>query len=243
MLTVDFDRLGLHPGEAVLDLGSGGGRHACEALRRGAHVVALDLSRTELTTAVNTMAAMSVSGEAPAGALGAAVQADAVALPFPDGAFDLVVAAEVLEHVPDDAGAVAEISRVLRPGGRAAVTVPRWLPERFCWVLSDAYHSNEGGHVRIYRGSELAKMLRRAGLSPSGSHHAHALHSPYWWLRCLAGPANEGAWLPRQYHRLLVWDIVRRPRLLRLLERALNPLLGKSLVIYLERPSALRDAA
>ncbi len=46
------------------------------------------------------------------------------------------------------------------------------------------------------------------------------------------GPDDQTAWPVRQYHRFLVWDIVRRPRAVRLAERALDPLLGKSLVVY-----------
>ena len=61
------------------------------------------------------------------------------------------MASEVLEHIPDDVTAMAEIARVLKPGGRVAVTVPRYGPERICWALSDEYHANEGGHIRIYR--------------------------------------------------------------------------------------------
>ena len=67
---------------------------------------------------------------------------------------------------------------------------------------------------------------------PKASHHAHALHSPYWWLRCLFGPDNDRAWPPRLYHRFLVYDIMRRPRWTRAVERLLNPLLGKSFVVY-----------
>ena len=54
MLTVDFDRLGLADGERLLDLGCGGGRHAFEAMRRGATVVALDYDAAELEGACAT---------------------------------------------------------------------------------------------------------------------------------------------------------------------------------------------
>jgi hypothetical protein len=124
---------------------------------------------------------------------------------------------------------------VLRPGGSLAVTVPRFGPEVVNWALSDAYHTVEGGHVRIYRRSSLVHRLSRVGLRLRGSHHAHALHSPYWWLRCAVGVERDEHPLVRAYHRLLVWDIVRAPLLTRALDRALNPLLGKSLVIYLDR--------
>ena len=148
-----------------------------------------------------------------------------------------MIAAEVLEHIRDDTQAMAELERVLRPGGRVAVTVPRWLPELVCWALSREYHEVEGGHVRIYRRDELAGRLRTAGLHPIGLHHAHALHSPYWWLHCAFGERSPFA---RVYHRMLVWDIVKRPRLTRATEQALNPLLGKSLVIYAVKPLAAK---
>jgi hypothetical protein len=91
--------------------------------------------------------------------------------------------------------------------------------------------------VRIYTGGELVAKLLDAGLTPPyAHHHAHALHSPYWWLRCAVGIDNAEHPLPALYHRMLVWDIMRRPRVTRLAEAALNPVLGKSLVLYLRRP-------
>jgi SAM-dependent methyltransferase len=229
---VDFDRLGLRAGARLLDLGSGPGRHAFEAFRRGAHVVCADLLHDDLRGALATLTAMADAGEAPSGGSFGAVRADALALPFATASFDHVVVSEVLEHIPADEAAIAEVARVLRPGGTAAVSVPRWFPERVCWALSRPYHDRPGGHCRIYRSRELRVRLDAAGLRVTGTDHVHALHAPYWWLRCLVGPDDDRAWPVRQYHRFLVWDIVRRPRLVRLTERVLDPLLGKSLVIY-----------
>src|SRR5205823_3099020 len=144
----------------------------------------------------------------------------------------------VLEHIPSDEVALAELARVLRPGGTIAVTVPRWLPERICWALSDRYHNRPGGHIRIYRAGELAGRMRRSGLEVSGSHHAHALHTPYWWLRCAVGVDDDRALLTRLYHRFLAWDITTGTQAVRLVERALDPLIGKSLVVYATKPAA-----
>ena len=237
MLTVDYDRLGLGAGERLLDLGCGGGRHAFHALRLGARVVAVDAQADEVAQVRATVGAMLDASEIKPDAEAGAVQGDALRLPFADDTFDRVIAAEVLEHIPDDAAAMAELARVLRPGGTMAVTVPRLGPEAVNWALSDEYHNVPGGHVRIYRRSTLESRLRRAGLRPVGSHHAHALHSPYWWLRCAVGPRRDDHPLVRAYHRLLVWDITRAPRLTRVADRVLNPLLGKSLVVYLEKPA------
>lgn len=236
MLTVDFTRLGIRPGDRVLDLGCGAGRHAFECYRRGARVVALDHSATDVAEVNGVLAAMRAAGETLPGGEAIAVRGDAHRLPFPDGAFDLVIVSEVLEHIPDDRSAIAEANRVLRSGGTLAVTVPRWWPELVCWALSDAYHQVEGGHVRIYRRDQLLSRLREADLVPHGTHHAHALHSPYWWLRCLVGTNNDTALLPRVYHKLLVYDIVHHPWWTQATERLLNPILGKSLVIYLGKP-------
>jgi SAM-dependent methyltransferase len=240
MLTVDFDRLGLTPGDRVLDMGCGAGRHAFEMFRRGGDVVAFDQDGDELAGVLEIFGAMRENGEVPAGAEADIKQGDALALPFADEEFDRIVAAEVLEHIPDDEQAIAELVRVLRPGGTIAVTVPRWLPEKICWALSDAYHEVEGGHVRIYTGDELVGKLENAGLVYEGKDHAHGLHSPYWWIKCAVGVDKDKHPLVRAYHQVLVWDIMGTPRVsavTRLAERALNPLIGKSMVLYLRKPN------
>ncbi len=236
MLTVDFRLLPIQPGTRLLDLGCGAGRHAFEAARRGAQVVALDTDHSELQRVRAVAAAMAEAAEIQPPASVTCALGDATRMPFPDGSFDLVIAAEVLEHIPADQRAMNEISRVLRPGGIAAVTVPAWLPERVCWALSDEYHNVPGGHVRIFTRRELEAKLRRAGLVVGGHHHAHALHSPYWWLKCAVGVHDDDHPLASAYHKLLVWDIMRRPAVTRLADRALNPLIGKSLVVYATKP-------
>lgn len=239
MLTVDFGRLKIAPGDRLLDLGCGAGRHAFEAARRGAAVVAMDTNPAELASVAAMFAAMAQAGEIPDGGSGQIVAGDATSMPFPDGCFDKVIAAEVLEHIPADQRAMDEIARVLRPGGTAAVTVPAWLPERICWRLSDEYHDIPGGHLRIFTRGELAVKLTRSGLAVRGHHHAHALHSPYWWLKCAVGVKDDDNPLASAYHKVLVWDIMRKPAVTRLAERALNPLIGKSLVVYADKNAAV----
>ena len=238
MLTADYDRLGLEKGEKILDLGCGFGRHAFEAARRGADVVALDAGSDEVDGVVSMFNAMFAAGELVDGSLHvAAVQGDALHLPFPDESFDRVICSEVLEHIPDDVGAMSELTRVLRRGGTMAVTVPRFGPELVNWALSDEYHNVPGGRIRIYRRGVLETRLRSTGLRVTGHHHAHGLHSPYWWLKCVVGTTNDQHRLVRAYHRLLVWDITAAHPITRVPERLLNPILGKSLVLYARKPA------
>ncbi len=236
MLTARYDTLRLRRGERLLDMGCGFGRHAYAAARLGAHVVALDAGADEVVGVTNTVSAMIEAGELPLGAPVAAVRGDAFALPFPDGTFDRVIASEILEHLPTDTVAMDELARVLKPGGTIAITVPRFGPELINWALSDEYHGVEGGHVRIYRRSVLLERLTGTGLRPYASHHAHALHAPYWWLKCAVGTTNDEHKAVKAYHKLLVWDIMKAPKLTRYAERVLNPLIGKSVIIYLEKP-------
>lgn len=232
METVEFDRLPLGPGTRVLDVGCGEGRHAVAAARDAGEVVGVDLDPDRLAAAREDYDTYAD------GAPGTFLRGDALALPFADGAFDVVVCSEVLEHVPDYEAAIAELRRVCRPGGALAVSVPREGPERVCWLLSEAYHQVEGGHVRVFDRDELREAVEAQGFRHLGGHFAHALHVPYWWLKCLwwdrADDPDEQPLPLRTYERFLEWDVLNDPRPVRALEGALDPLLGKSVVLYFE---------
>lgn len=237
MLTVDFDRLGIGPGTSVIDVGCGAGRHTFEAYRRGADVIGFDQSVSDLNDVETMLRAMRDEGHVPLSAKGEAVKGDALDLPYADESFDCVIASEILEHVPEDDRAIAELVRVLKPGGALAITVPRWLPEKVCWLLSDEYHANEGGHIRIYRADALRDKVLAHGLELTHTHHAHALHSPYWWLKCLVGTDKNDHPAVKAYHQLLVWDMMGRPWVTRAAESLLNPVIGKSVALYFTKPA------
>jgi len=234
LLTVRFDQLGLREDDLVLDAGAGFGRHAFEVARRGARIVALDYAMDEVVMTRNTFGAMIEDKEILEDRFIGVLRGDATRLPFASGTFDRVITSEVLEHIQADVDAIAELVRVLKTGGTFACTVPTEWPETINWRLSDEYHAPKaaGGHVRIYSATELKAKLRAAGLTVTGSHHAHALHSPYWWLKCAVGPRREDNRMVNAYKRFLEWDIVRQPRSTRLAERVLSPVLGKSLIVY-----------
>ena len=103
-----------------------------------------------------------------------------------------------------------------------------------------------GGVPRTGRGGGPRQDLPGVGAAPAPRHGrpaarshppAHALHSPYWWLRCAVGPDRDDHPLVRPYRRLLEWDIVSAPAVTRCAERVLNPLVGKSLVVYATKPA------
>jgi 2-polyprenyl-3-methyl-5-hydroxy-6-metoxy-1,4-benzoquinol methylase len=219
----------------VLDAGCGGGRHLSEAFRRrGVNVAGIDMNHADVVKTNNTLKAMRYEGQDGGGVTCVAVS-DVTSLPFADASFDCVICSEVLEHIPAHEQAMREIIRVLKPGQSLVISVPRYLPERICWALSEAYHTEQGGHIRIYKKRELIGMLEKGGTTLVSTGLAHSLHSPYWWLKCLVGHKNDNALPVKLYHRFLVWDIMRKPWLTRTLDRILNPFIAKSIVLYLRK--------
>jgi SAM-dependent methyltransferase len=235
MTTVDFNKLPIKTGHKILDIGCGSGRHTCAASRlEKVVVIGSDVSLKDVKEARNRLAYEQSLG-CQGGGYWATLVSDITGLPFPEDYFDMVICSEVLEHIPDQKTAIKEITRVLKPGGDLVVSVPRYLPERICWALSKSYHLATNGHIRIYRKKELRALLENSGSTLWASHFAHGLHTPYWWLKCLVGPTREDSALVNGYHRFLVWDMMKKPRLTRFMDRLLNPLLGKSIVFYLRK--------
>lgn len=241
VITVDLARLRVAPGDRILDIGCGSGRHTAAAYRlTGVHVTGADIDLGDLQKARERLQLHDKLAEHGGGTWNLCA-ANVSRLPFADGCFDLVICSEVLEHIPDHDRAAGEIVRVLKPGHLLAVSVPRYLPERICWALSDDYGSVNQGHVRIYRKQDLIELLERAGTRLIRVHYAHSIHTPYWWLKCLLGPTRTDVSAVNRYHRLLVWDIMQKPLATRLVDRLLNPLLGKSLVVYMVKKALTFD--
>jgi 2-polyprenyl-6-hydroxyphenyl methylase / 3-demethylubiquinone-9 3-methyltransferase len=150
-------------GRLVLDAGCGGGLVAKGLAEAGAIVVGLDQSPASLQVARRAMSGISTGRFHPAGGR-------LERLPFADGAFDAVVAADVLEHVPDLPAVVRELGRVLAPGGSLAFdTINRtvwawfttlWGAERLLGLLPRRTHDWR----LLIRPGELDVLLRGAGL-------------------------------------------------------------------------------
>ncbi|MDX1735924.1 MAG: class I SAM-dependent methyltransferase [Halioglobus sp.] len=238
MVTVDFEHFPLDAGDVVLDLGCGEGRHVISAyVEAEVHAIGVDLSLQDLVATREKFEEFVEDQDNPAKTF-ALSSANALQLPFADDTFDKIICSEVLEHIPDYRAVLAEIERVLKPGGLFCASVPRRWPEKICWALSEEYYNTPGGHIRIFRSRELRSDIETLGFSYYARHWAHALHVPFWWLKCLFWDNREDNWLIRLYHRLLVWDAVDNPAFTRILERTMNPLMGKSVVMYFRKEVA-----
>lgn len=129
------EAIAVQPGEHVLDVGCGPGFYVKELLDQ----VGVDGSVTgvDVSKAMLAVAAKRVEGHDNV----AFCEAEATALPVPDGAFDAAVSVQVLEYVPDVAAALAEIHRALRPGGRVVIWDVDWAT--VSWHTAD--------HARMQR--------------------------------------------------------------------------------------------
>ncbi len=234
MLTINFKHINWQDGDRILDMGCGEGRHSIGAAYHYPHVtvVALDLDFDDLSTAKQRHQAFDDASLKHCLYL----QGNGYTLPFADNSFDHIICSEVLEHVPHYTTILDELHRVLKPGGSLNVSVPRFWPEKICWSLSTAYHQVEGGHIRIFTTRELRQAIQKLNFSFKHRHWAHALHVPYWWLRCAFWQRGENFMLARWYHKLLVWDMLKKPWLTQTLDALLNPILGKSVVMYFDKP-------
>jgi SAM-dependent methyltransferase len=248
-LTIDLDVLRLRPGHRLLDLGCGDGRHTLAAARRACRVVAFDTGFWELVKVI-----VHLLDEQAARRLADRIRpviGDAAHLPFADAAFDRVICAEILEHLPDEDAALHEACRVLRPGGLLALSVPSHFTERLYWALSPDYGNFPGGHLRIYDPQPLLHRLRALDLRPFALRYVHFIDSIIWLRNCLldrttlrsrrpaAKPPTEEAMpsspRPPAWRRALRRALP-QSRFIRALDWSGALVLPKSLALYARKP-------
>lgn len=173
-------RLQLVPGTRVLDIGSGPGFLAEEmatAVGPSGQVSGIDISESMLTLAhahcANLPIAQWVTFQ----------RAEATQLPFADATFDVVVSTQVYEYVKDLATALAEIQRVLRPGGRVLILDTDW--DSIVWHSTDQVRMNrvlaawQEHLVHAFLPRTLSPLLRNAGLVPQ-QPEVIVIFNPTW---------------------------------------------------------------
>tara|TARA_B110001454_G_scaffold23990_1_gene23514 strand:+ start:467 stop:1183 length:717 start_codon:yes stop_codon:yes gene_type:complete len=235
MQTIRFNKLEISEGSSVLDMGCGEGRHTIGLfVEKQINAFGFDLSLDDLNIARSRLDDFSTQSSSNSVCVFGV--SDINNMPFKDGSYDSVICSEVLEHVPAPEESIKELIRVLKPGGVLALSVPRFLPEWICWQLSEGYQQMPGGHVRIFKHKTLKQLATNEGMSYQGFHWAHGLHSPYWWLQCLFWNNRDSSYLIKLYHKFLVWDLMKKPIFTRIVEFILQPLIGKSLVMYFKKP-------
>ncbi len=235
MITINFKHLDIGPNDRILDIGCGEGRHTIKACQQKDSVcVGGDFGFKSLVETKNKLAFHKSLNDLHCKSVDLSCM-DVTKLPFKNNSFDSIICSEVLEHIPDDARAISELVRILKPNKMLAVSVPRWWPEKICWLLSDEYFNANMGHVRIYRKKTLIKTIESFGVKHYAGHYAHSIHAPFWWLKCLFGPGRTDSKPVNLYHRLLVWDLMEKPKLTYAIDKLLNPVLGKSLVLYFKK--------
>ena len=144
----------------LLDIGCGAGYHVRHLARKAKRVVAIDVDRVALQVARRRVRSSRVQF----------LHYDGVSLPFADGSFDAVTLLDVLEHVPDREALVAEIDRVLRPGGVWTVSVP--YRGALCWLSPENMAAD---HPRCFRLLNAVARVRFwvRGHNATGQRHFH----------------------------------------------------------------------
>ncbi len=228
---IDPGKLGLSPQARVLDVGCGTGRHLLELSRYPGRFVGLDMDHEDLRK-FNYLLLLT-NKERPVVAQISAVEGDGERLPFADGLFDCVICTETLEHVPDDRAVVRELVRVLRRGGTLVISVPDEHSERLLWKVSPRYRNTPGGHVRIYRRQQIAKLLRDNGAEPFEIDFRHSLESVRWLVHSVVDREwGKPGVVTKGIRWLLDKPSHRNWRLLAMCDALGNHVLPKSIVVY-----------
>jgi SAM-dependent methyltransferase len=216
-----IDALGAPPTAQVLDVGCGTGANLRLLVDLGFQdVTGLDCSEEAIRWC-------------EAKGLPPVERGDLCGLPFLDDHFDLILATDVLEHIDDEETAVAELHRVLRPGGTLIVSVPAF---ESLWGLQDEVSH----HKRRYRRDALSTRLRGGGLHVSRSFYFNfLLFAPIWFARQLirkfgveVASENEinTRWLNAALASIFALDVWLAPRM--------KPGFGVSILAVARRPFA-----
>ena len=156
------------PTDKVLDAGCGDGFYL--------HLLA-NLTQASLTGLDDNPKALDLARNYVSSRKLKLVEGDVLKMPFNNNTFDKIICSEVLEHLPDDVRGLKEFTRVLKPGGTVAITVPShnypFLWDPINWTLERIFHTHftDGfwagvwnQHRRLYTPQQLEEVVKKAGL-------------------------------------------------------------------------------
>lgn len=230
MLTVDFDLLDVREGDIILDAGCGEGRHSFECTSRGAKVMSMDMDMESVRKVRYVLAYMKRDKQANEKGAFQVHLGDALNLPFREETFDRIICAEVMEHVKDDEQACNELSRVLKNGGKIAITVPTFFSEILYDILTYEYFTSPGGHVRKYLPKKLVDIMRRNNLEIYDIGFKHSFHTIYWMIRCVVGLHLNSHPITKGYRNFLAMCL--KSKFMGRLEDFFDYFFPKSMVLY-----------
>lgn len=160
-------RLGDIKGLSIAEIGCGRGNFAIHLAGMGARMTAMDFSEAAIQIARDRSQRMQVDVDWKVG--------DAQNTQLPDNAFDVVISCECMEHVPEPQRMMAELSRILKPGGRLLLTTPSQLNAQLlgwahAWWKREEYNSGSGvqPHENLFFTWQIMRWLKRSGLNVTG---------------------------------------------------------------------------
>jgi SAM-dependent methyltransferase len=171
---------GLAPGDRVLDVGCGRGVVVEPLADRGFELHGVEIS-SEAARGVDPRAEIRIAPHL----------ADAR---YPDGYFQEVILWHVLEHLDDPAGTLAEVHRILRPGGRLVVAVPNFSSAQARWSGAAWFHLDLPRHLYHFPLPGLRRLLVDTGFLIESEHHFSLRQNPFGWIQ---SGLNRVALLPR----------------------------------------------
>jgi 2-polyprenyl-3-methyl-5-hydroxy-6-metoxy-1,4-benzoquinol methylase len=170
----------LRPGARVLDLGCGRGVLLGALADRGFDVHGVELSEA------------AARGADPRAQI--RIAPTLAAAGYPAAFFDRAVVWHVLEHLRDPAATVAELRRVLRPGGELVLSVPNFGSAQARWAGAAWFHLDPPRHLWHFSLDSLRRLVTRAGFVVASEHHFSLRQNPFGWVQ---SALNQGGGLPR----------------------------------------------